>query len=98
MLRQVVLPAPFGPIRLTISPASTLKVISDSADRPPNRFETPESSSIARSSARIVFVAAGDESHNAARQEQHHGHHDQAKDRKAQLLEVAQILFQQHDD
>src|ERR1700739_1020059 len=96
-LRQVVLPAPLGPMRLTISPDPTPKVISESASRPPNRLETLFTSSIAGRSATVGLVAPCDEAHDAARQKQHHGHDDQAKYRKAQLLEIAQILFQQHD-
>ena len=37
MLNAVVLPAPFGPMRLTISPSSTEKFKSDKATRPPKR-------------------------------------------------------------
>jgi hypothetical protein len=40
-LKSVVLPAPFGPIRLQIWPASTLKLTSLTAVRPPKRLETP---------------------------------------------------------
>src|ERR1700687_599050 len=97
-LRHVVLPAPLGPIRLTISPVPTLKLISDSASNPPNRVETLSISSIASGSAAVRLVSPGDESHDAARQEQHHGHHDQAENRKAQLLEIAEVLFQQYDN
>src|SRR5512144_863912 len=42
----VVLPAPFGPIRLTISPSRTSKERSLTACRPPKRFVTLLSSSI----------------------------------------------------
>src|SRR5260370_14120457 len=39
-LKSVVLPAPFGPISPTISPASTLKSTALTAARPPNERET----------------------------------------------------------
>src|SRR5437870_7391513 len=36
-LKTVVLPAPFGPIRLTISPAAIWKLTASTASRPPKR-------------------------------------------------------------
>src|SRR6266849_1555511 len=36
MLKNVVFPAPFGPIKLTISPVGTVKSTSSTATRPPN--------------------------------------------------------------
>ena len=39
-LNAVVLPAPFGPISPTISPASAVKETASSATMPPKRFET----------------------------------------------------------
>src|SRR5215468_8658550 len=44
-LKQVVLPAPLGPIRPTISPSGTLKLTCSTALRPLNRFDTPTTSS-----------------------------------------------------
>src|SRR5262245_53260907 len=41
MLKSVVLPAPFGPIRPTTSPRPTSRLTSDSARSPPNRTDTP---------------------------------------------------------
>src|SRR5215470_6175516 len=43
-LKRVVLPAPFGPITLTISFSSTWKSSSEITCRPPKAFETPLSS------------------------------------------------------
>ncbi len=42
--KSVVFPAPLGPITPTISPSSTSKLMSRTAERPPNRFETPRTS------------------------------------------------------
>src|SRR4051812_18089705 len=39
-LKQVVLPAPFGPMRPTISNSSTLRLTSSSACRPPKRMDS----------------------------------------------------------
>jgi hypothetical protein len=41
-LKKVVLPAPFGPMTLTISPSSTLRFTPSTARRPPN--DRPSSS------------------------------------------------------
>src|SRR5215211_26633 len=38
MLKKVVLPAPFGPIRLTMPPRGIMKSTSFTATRPPNSF------------------------------------------------------------
>src|SRR6266436_6539920 len=40
MLKNVVFPAPFGPIRLTIEPSGTVKSTSSTATRPPNSFRS----------------------------------------------------------
>src|ERR1044072_9955488 len=40
MLKNVVLPAPFGPIRETIEPCGIVKSMSFVATRPPNSFRT----------------------------------------------------------
>src|ERR687886_835007 len=47
-LKSVVLPAPFGPITLTISPLFTVRSRSWRTVRPPNASVTPLSSSIRR--------------------------------------------------
>src|SRR5579863_183766 len=44
-LKKVDLPAPLGPIRPTISPASTVSVASDRARKPPKLRETRSASS-----------------------------------------------------
>ncbi len=46
-LKSVVLPAPFGPITLTISPSSTCRSSASITCRPPNAFEMRFSSSSA---------------------------------------------------
>src|SRR5438477_2278540 len=43
---SVVLPAPFGPISACTSPRTTSRVTSSVATTPPNRFDTPRSSSM----------------------------------------------------
>ena len=40
MLKNVVLPAPFGPIRLTIEPRAIVKSTSLTATRPPNSLRS----------------------------------------------------------
>ena len=45
MLKQVVLPAPFGPISASISPATSVKLTSSTAWMPPNAFDSPRTAS-----------------------------------------------------
>jgi len=45
MLKMVVLPAPLGPIRPTISPSSRWRLKSETALRPPKEMERPVTSS-----------------------------------------------------
>src|SRR5262245_33538707 len=40
MLKNVVLPAPFGPMRLTIEPCGTVKSTSSTATSPPNSLRS----------------------------------------------------------
>src|ERR1700722_10985402 len=62
MLKIVLLPEPFGPIRPRISPRSTLNDTLLTALKPPNRLTRPSTTSTA-----ILFVAVG----GARRQRQH---------------------------
>src|SRR4051812_22046031 len=55
-LKSVVLPAPLGPIRPTISHSSTLSETSSSACKPPKRIDTLSSSSTDMATACIRFV------------------------------------------
>src|SRR3954454_4152035 len=75
-LKSVVLPAPFGPITLTISRSSTSRSSSWIAYRPPKLFETARSSSRPATSAspreygapcvlaRLAFRAPGPSAHS----------------------------------
>src|SRR6185295_9357234 len=54
MLKNVVLPAPFGPMRLTIDRRGIVKSTSLTATRPPNSFRRPTVSS-----RRSVICASG---------------------------------------
>src|SRR6266542_185390 len=89
MLKKVVLPAPFGPIRLTIEPCGMVKSTSSTATRPPNSFR---SSSTRRRSAMSGVVerrvldadlelgfppSAG---YQPLGPEEHHHHEDDAED------------------
>ena len=51
-LKQVVLPAPFGPIRPVIEPRATSNVAPSTAMWPPKRLTRPETSS--STSTRVV--------------------------------------------
>src|ERR1700680_4463333 len=70
MLKIVLLPEPFGPIRPRISPRSTLNDTLLTAVKPPNRFTRPSTTSTAVpfvDSGPRLFVAVG----RARRQRQH---------------------------
>ena len=47
-LKNVVLPAPLGPMRLTIEPSGMSKSTARTATRPPNRLVTPLAIRVAR--------------------------------------------------
>src|SRR5450755_4615635 len=69
MLKIVLLPEPFGPIRPRISPRSTLNDTLLTAVNPPNRFIRPSTTSttVPSSVQDHLFVAVG----RAGRQRQH---------------------------
>src|ERR671911_1960776 len=54
MLKNVVLPAPFGPIRLTIDPSGIVKSMSLTATSPPNSLRT--STACSSSVIRQIFL------------------------------------------
>src|SRR5919108_974998 len=57
MLKNVVLPAPFGPMRLTIEPSGMVKSTSFTATRPPNSLRTR--SAVRRSVIARLAVGVG---------------------------------------
>ena len=59
MLKNVVLPAPFGPIRLTIDRFGIVKVRSLTATRPPNSLRTSDATSRSPVVATGVVAGAG---------------------------------------
>src|ERR1043166_4251994 len=59
MLKNVVLPAPFGPIRLTIDPLGIVKLMSWTATRPRKRLVTWVAWRRSRSPWGAMVVAAG---------------------------------------
>src|SRR6266404_854429 len=100
MLKNVVFPAPFGPIRLTIEPVGTVKSTSSTATRPPNslRNSTVCSSASGTGALRIVerlvvhaFVELGCNARardQPLRPEQHRDHDDRSKDAKLVFRDV----------
>src|SRR5688572_32263282 len=60
-LNRVVLPAPLGPMRPTISHSLTRTATSESACRPPKRMETPSTSRTATDTLLHVFLVVGSE-------------------------------------
>ena len=57
-LKNVVLPAPFGPIRAVIEPSATSSVAPSTARIPPKRLTTSRASKIAPPLLRACAVAA----------------------------------------
>src|SRR5262249_36859785 len=93
MLKNVVLPAPFGPIRLTTAPRGIVKSMSLVATRPPNSLRTCSATTRLPFSLlmlhvverRVVhaFVELGPSSltwDQSLRANQHHEHNDRAVD------------------
>src|ERR1700746_2208147 len=56
MLKNVVFPAPFGPIRLTISPVGTVKSTSSTATSPPNSLRSSSVCSKTSRTGRLRIV------------------------------------------
>src|SRR6266851_7863834 len=79
---SVVLPAPLGPIRPTISPWCTSSEAWSTAKRPPNDLESSRTSSMARLSA--------EQAHQAIGQAGHDQHQHDAVDHEAERLHVLQ--------
>src|SRR2546423_11168585 len=95
-LNNVVLPAPFGPIKPKISPARTRSVTSERALSPPKRFSTRCTHSNASASDIGAFgagrfaccgkLAAPDRRRpEPGRPEQHHEHERESKQQHAQI-------------
>src|SRR6266487_1505559 len=59
MLKNVVLPAPFGPIRLTTEPRGITKSTSLVATRPPNSFRTFSATRMLSPSLPMLHVVEG---------------------------------------
>src|SRR5918996_6500700 len=89
MLKKVVLPAPFGPIRLTMLPCGMSKSTSLTAIRPPNSLRTllawsrsgmgrPVERLVVDAFLELAFVPAFRD--QAGRAEEHHEDDDQAVD------------------
>src|SRR4051794_18833239 len=98
-LKAVVLPAPFGPMRLTTSPAATVKLISAMAVRPPICTPSPSTESSASLMAPLG-QAGGDGGDDAARQEHHEEDHRRAVDHPLRLgrRDAAQKVRHQPED
>src|SRR5215218_1579347 len=89
MLKKVVLPAPFGPMRLTIEPCGTVKSTSSTATRPPNSFRNSSTRrrSLMRDVVERFVVDTGLElgfppsaGYQAFGSEEHHHHQDDPED------------------
>src|SRR3979490_3393406 len=100
MLKNVVFPAPFGPIRLTIEPVGTEKSTSSTATRPPNslRNSCVCSSTSGTGVLRVVerpvvhsLVEPGGDPRardQPLRPEEHHDHDDRSEDAELVFRDV----------
>src|SRR5215469_16976288 len=98
-LKLVVLPAPFGPMRATISPSLTAKLRSCTARSPPNRLlrlRTTSASAIeghflrgCRPGAGEALVRFRHQAEESRRAPQDDGNQDQAVDRQLHAAEAA---------
>src|SRR5215469_10874522 len=91
-LKLVVLPAPFGPIRATVSPSLTEKLRSWTARSPPNRLlrlRTTSASAIERHFFRVrwagedqALIKIGERSNQPVGTPQNDGYQNEAVDRQ----------------
>src|SRR6266508_3863617 len=89
-LKSVVLPAPFGPITLTISPSFTWRSSSDTTFRPPKASDTSRNSS-----RRFAILSALHDLHAAlaeqpVRADDHQRDQDEPQDDEARRLRLGQ--------
>src|SRR5213082_3259726 len=73
-LIKVVLPAPFGPMMAWVSPSRISKSTSSLARSAPKLFLKP------RTSSRVLFILAEEQSREAALQEKHRQHEERSED------------------
>src|SRR2546423_5638737 len=99
MLKNVVFPAPFGPMRLTIEPSGTVKSTSFTAVRPPNSLRTLWAVSRSAISVRHVIERLVGHAlvelrgpsrarYQALRSEEHHHQQDDPEDPELVLRDV----------
>src|SRR6516164_6142327 len=92
-LKNVVLPAPFGPMMARSSPFATVKETSWTATRLPKRLLTLRTSrTLMPWCSRLTF--ASNEAQQAAREEQHDQHEQQADERHPVDGDARQVVLQ----
>src|SRR5712691_3867684 len=95
-LKQVVIPAPLGPIKPAIVPSSTEKLTSLTAVRPPNR--TVRASTSSRDTAHPALTRASPESPQPLWHEDDRGHEERAEDHEARPLRHPQVFGHERED
>src|SRR5436190_18479221 len=95
-LKQVVLPAPLGPIRPTMAPSATAKLTPLTAVRPPNR--TVRSSTSSSGTEAPPRPCPSPESPQPLGYEHDGDHEKRAEDHQARPLGHAQVLRQQGEE
>src|SRR2546430_2132963 len=81
-LIRVVLPAPFGPMIAWVSPSRTSRSTSSLASSAPKLFLKP------RTSSRVLFILAGEQSREPAPQEEHRQHQERPEEGRPEGAEA----------
>src|ERR1700722_3668558 len=97
-LKKVVLPAPFGPITARSSPGSTVIDTLSTATRLPKCFETFSTRNRLTMSPFSRCRLSPDDAQNAAREEQHDEHEEQADERHPVLRLARNVVLQHQKD
>src|SRR6266851_3953773 len=95
-LKQVVFPAPLGPIKPAIVPSSTEKLTSLTAVRPPNR--TVRASTSSSDTVRPALTRASPESPQPFRHDDDRSHEERAEDHEPRPLGHPQVLGHERED
>src|SRR5438132_12364103 len=88
-LISVVLPAPFGPMMAWVSPSRTSRLTSSLASSAPKLFVRP------RTSSRVLFILAEEQSREAAPEEEHRQHQERTQDQLPVLRPARERVLDQ---
>src|SRR5439155_1472682 len=90
-LIRVVLPAPFGPMMAWVSPSRISRSTLSLASSAPKLFLKP------RTSSRVLFILAGEQSREASPQEEHRQHQERPEDELPVLRPARERVLDQEE-